>query len=135
MPLIRWSDDLSVRVKELDGQHQRLIGMINDLHDAMRIGKGREAIGKTLNELANYAVTHFSTEEKYFKKYDFPETASHVDSHAGFIKEVAAFKKEFDAGQIGLTIKVMNFLSDWLTGHIKGEDKKYGPFFNEKGLT
>jgi len=28
----------------------------------------------------------------------------------------------------------MNFLSDWLKTHIVGSDKKYGPFFNSKGL-
>jgi hypothetical protein len=28
----------------------------------------------------------------------------------------------------------MNYLSEWLQNHIKIVDKKYGPFFNEKGL-
>ena len=36
MALIEWSDDLSVKVKELDVQHQKLIAMINDLNDAMK---------------------------------------------------------------------------------------------------
>jgi hemerythrin len=40
MALIQWNDGLSVNVVEIDRQHQKLIGMINDLNDAMRQGKG-----------------------------------------------------------------------------------------------
>jgi len=28
----------------------------------------------------------------------------------------------------------MNFLKDWLTKHILAVDKKYGAFFNSKGV-
>lgn len=40
----------------------------------------------------------------------------------------------FQKGKVGLSIDVLIFLSGWLQAHIKGVDKKYGPFFNEKGL-
>lgn len=134
MPLIQWNHNLSVQVNELDNQHKKLIQMINDLQDAMRAGKGKDVVGKILNELVRYTLDHFSTEEKYFDRFDYPDTAAHMDEHARFVKEVAGFKKEFEEGRIGLTIKLMNFLSDWLQKHIMGSDKKYGPFFNEKGL-
>lgn len=134
MPLIQWNHNLSVQVNELDNQHKKLIQMINDLQDAMRAGKGKDVVGKILNELVRYTVDHFSTEEKYFDRFDYPDMAAHMDEHARFVKEVAGFKKEFEEGRIGLTIKLMNFLSDWLQKHIMGSDKKYGPFFNEKGL-
>jgi len=51
-----------------------------------------------------------------------------------FVAKVSEFKDGFEKGKLGLSISVMDFLSDWLRNHIKGVDKKYGPFFNEKGL-
>ena len=134
MALIQWNDSFSVNVVEIDRQHQKLVGMINDLTDAMRQGKSKDILGKIINGLIGYAVTHFRTEEKYFDRFGYPETNSHKKEHSDFTKKIAEFKAGFDAGKLGLSIEVMDFLSNWLQNHIKGVDKKYGPFFNEKGL-
>ncbi|MBI5605035.1 MAG: hemerythrin family protein [Deltaproteobacteria bacterium] len=114
--------------------HQKLVGIINDLNDAMRQGKGKDILGKIVNGLVSYAGTHFATEEKYFDKFRYPEADTHKQEHSDFVKKVSEFKDGFGKGKIGLSITVMNFLSDWLQNHIKSVDKKYGPFFNEKGL-
>ena len=134
MALIQWDDSLSVSVVEIDKQHQKLLALINDLHDAMKQGKGKDILAKIIGELCNYAGNHFATEEEYFDKFGYPAAASHKLEHINFVKKVSEFKNSFDGGQLALTIEVMNFLKDWLKTHIKGTDKKYGPFFNEKGL-
>lgn len=134
MGLIKWDDSFSVKVTEIDQQHQKLILMINDLNDAMKQGKGKEILGKIVNELATYATTHFKTEEKYFDQFAYPDTSTHKKTHAAFVQNVSDFKRGFDNGKLSLSIEVMNFLGDWLQNHIKGTDKKYSQFFNEKGL-
>ena len=37
--------------------------------------------------------------------------------------------------RVMLPMTVLNFLRDWLVEHIQGEDKKYGPFLNAKGIS
>ena len=108
--LIDWNDSLSVNVAEIDAQHQTLAGMIA------------------------YAGTHFRTEETFFDGYCYPDTAAHTRDHAAFISQVKEFKTAFDSGKVGVSIEVMDFLSNWLRNHIKGSDKKYGPFLNKKEL-
>jgi len=134
MALMQWNDSLSVNVGMIDKQHQKLVGMINELNDAMRQGKGKDILGKTLNELVAYTGTHFKLEEKYFDQFGYSEADSHKKGHLDFVAKVYEFKDGFEKGKLGLSISVMDFLSDWLRNHIKGVDKKYGPFFNEKGL-
>lgn len=134
MALILWNDNLSVGVTEFDKQHQRLIGLMNDLNDAMRQGKGNVILGNILNDLIGYAGTHFKEEEKYFDQFEYPEADSHKKDHAAFIARVTAFQGDFNRGKIGLSAEVMKFLTDWLLRHINGVDKKYGDFFNAKGL-
>ena len=134
MALFEWSNDLSVNVAELDAQHRQLIGMINNLNEAMKQRKGKEALEKTLADLFVYAQKHFATEEGYFTRFAYPQAMAHKAKHSAFVEKVYDFKEEYEAGKLSLTLDVMNFLKDWLKGHIQGEDKKYGPFFNEKGL-
>jgi hemerythrin len=134
MALIKWNDSFSVNVVEIDRQHQKLVGMINDLSDAMQQGKGKDVLGEIINGLVDYALTHFLTEEKYFDQFKYPDAISHKKEHTDFTKKVADFKAGFDAGKVALSIQVMGFLSDWLKNHIKKVDKEYSPFFNEKGL-
>jgi len=134
MAIITWNDSLSVKVAEIDKQHQKLISIINELHDAMRLGKGKEILGKTVNGLIVYTATHFKLEEKYFAQFGYPDTDSHKKEHAAFVQKVSGFKDGFEKGKLTLTMDVMNFLSDWLKNHINGTDKKYSQFFNDKGL-
>lgn len=134
MALINWSDSMSVRVAEVDKQHQKLIALINELHDAMRAKKGKEVLGKVIDGLIHYTKTHFSYEEKYFDQFNYPETTTHKKEHNGFVKKVVDFKQGFDDGRTFLSIEITTFLKDWLLKHIQGTDKRYSSFFNEKGL-
>jgi hemerythrin len=134
MALLQWDKSFSVNVEEIDKQHQKLVSMINDLNDAMKQGKGRDVLAIIISELFTYAGNHFATEETYFDKFKYPATSSHKLEHTNFVKKVSEFKNGFDSGKLSLTIEVMNFLKDWLKGHIQGTDKKYGPFFNANGL-
>jgi hemerythrin len=134
MAFIQWNNNLSVGIAEIDGQHQRLVKLINDLNDAMKVGKGRDITGKILNELTSYTLTHFATEEKYFDKFNYPESDAHKEEHSKFVQKVSAFKKDFEESRVGITIPIMNFLSDWLKNHIAVIDKKYQPFLTAQGL-
>jgi hemerythrin-like metal-binding protein len=134
MDLFQWDDSLKVNVSEIDGQHRKLVALINNLNDSMKQGKGKEVMGGIIGELVAYAGSHFATEERYFEKFKYPAAASHKREHADFVKKVSEFKSGFDSGRLSVTIEVMSFLKDWLKGHIQGTDKKYGPFFNANGL-
>jgi hemerythrin len=134
MSLIKWNDSFSVKVAEIDKQHQKLIVMINELNDAMRQGKGKDVLGKIINGLVEYTATHFKTEENYFKQFNYPQALAHKKEHDAFVQKVSEFKDEFEKGKISLTLEVMKFLSDWLRNHIKGTDKHYSQYFNEHGL-
>lgn len=134
MALLQWTDNLKVNVREFDEQHQKLVGMINDLHDAMAAGKGKEAMQPLLRNLVSYTMTHFRAEEQCMQKYQYPEYAQHKQQHEALTSKVADLRQRFEAGQLSITIETMNFLTDWLKKHIMGTDKRYSDFFARCGL-
>ena len=131
MALVEWNADLELGIDEFDEQHKKLVGMINDLNDAMSAGQGQDQLGMILTKLADYTSYHFSSEEKYFDQSDYPEAAGHRRAHKEFINQINDYQMEFDAGQLLLSMKVMNFLSDWLVAHIQGIDRQYVPYIKK----
>jgi hemerythrin len=134
MSLFEWSSELSVKVKEIDLQHQNLVGLINKLHHAMKNGEGRNIVGNIIKDLVNYTETHFKTEERFFEMYGYPEAENHKKEHASFVEKISKIKSKYEQGRTTLSVEVMVFLSDWLRKHIKGTDMRYSRFFNENGL-
>ena len=134
MPLIEWNDKYSVGVQEFDQQHQRLIGLLNNLHDAMIQGKGSDVLAGTLKQLVNYTQTHFAAEEAAMAKHQYAELDKHRAAHEALTRRVTEFQTDLQNGRVGLTVTLSTFLKDWLMTHIADTDKRYGPFFNEHGI-
>lgn len=129
-----WKEEYSVNIKEIDDQHKNLVSMINDLHKSMMTGKGKVVLQDVLKRMLNYTIEHFSTEEKYMIKFNFPGYEEHKAAHDTFIDEVHKLSEDFDSGKLFLTIDVMNFLRDWLREHIMKTDKEYSKVFIENGV-
>lgn len=134
MAFIDWSNSLSVDIKELDDQHKKLIELINQLNDAMKVGKGKDVIGKVLGSLIAYTKSHFATEERLMQTHSYPSYIIHKKAHDDLTKQALDLQKKFEAGNIAITVEVMGFLKDWLSKHIMSTDKQYSPFLKGKGV-
>lgn len=134
MALMEWQDEFSVGVPSIDAQHQKLIGLINDLHEAMLAQKVAAELKPILAGLINYTVTHFGYEEELFEKLGYEEAAVHREIHEALKAKVLEIQHKLEAGESVMGTEVMNFLKEWLTGHILGVDKKYAPFMQTHGV-
>ncbi|MBU1099403.1 MAG: bacteriohemerythrin [Bacteroidetes bacterium] len=134
MSLIDWKDDLSVQIVEIDNQHKKLLNLINELHDAMKTGKAKDVLESIIQKLISYTKSHFATEEKYFKQFNYPLTNEHIKEHNDFVNNVSDFQEKFKAGKLGLSIEIMKFLTTWISKHIQETDKAYSEFFIENGV-
>lgn len=134
MGLFEWSQKYSVNIREIDNQHKKLIGMVAQLDNAMRQGKGKEALGKILYDLIQYTRTHFADEERMMKAGGYPDYENHQAKHEWMTNRVAQIYKEYQDGRVTITLEVMKFLETWVDKHIMATDKQYGPFLNAKGI-
>jgi hemerythrin len=134
MALFEWKNDYSVGIAKIDEQHMEIVVFLNELYDSMKAGKGKDTLNAVLKSLMEYTRTHFTTEESLMKLYAYPDYEAHKQKHEKMTQHVLELKKQYDFGQISSPIQIANFLKDWLTKHIQGTDKSYGPFLNAKGV-
>jgi hemerythrin len=134
MAFFDWKQEYSVNIREIDQQHQKLVGMLNKLHEAMGKGEGREALGRVLKDLANYTKTHFATEERLMKAHGYPDYAIHKEKHEKMTKAVLQTIAKFESQELVNLIEVFQFLKDWLKKHIMQTDMGYSAYLNSKGV-
>ena len=133
MALMKWDESYSVNVREIDQQHQQLIKMLNEFYAHIeKDPKG--AFRALLDALVDYTQYHFSTEEKYFALYKYPDAEAHKQTHKRFTEKVADVRERLISGKLVLSLEITTFLKNWLTEHIKGADMAYSKYFNEHGL-
>lgn len=130
MALIEWSAEWELGIKEIDGEHRKLVG----LNDAMAQGRGRDVVGKTIDGLIAYTKTHFLREENYFNAFGYTDAAAHKAEHKKFILKVTQARTDYAAGNKGLSTDLLFFLRDWLKSHIHQSDRKYLTLFAQRGV-
>lgn len=132
MQLVIWLESYSVGNEKLDGQHQRIVAMINALGEAMLAGNERAALMKIFSDLAGYAKTHFTFEESLLEKAGYPGLAEHRERHVDLNRRLADYYRTFYTERIPQTATVMDFLQHWLFDHILEEDMRYSEHLSEK---
>lgn len=132
MEKIIWNENFSVGVREMDEQHKRLIGIINELIEADNTTVDSETIFDILTKMTNYALSHFEKEEQYMIKYNYPDYSIHKDQHSEFKDQLITFCKDTKAHKESIPTEIFSYLKTWLTNHILETDMAYKSFFNEK---
>lgn len=125
MPLLAWSETMSVHCAAIDAQHKKMILLINELHEARLRGAANQVLAQLLIGLIDYTRTHFIFEEHYMESNAYPGLLRHRAEHQELARQVQALKMQFDRGEVMSSAELMGFLKGWLTTHILGSDQKY----------
>lgn len=134
MDIAKWDDSYSVGLKEIDDQHKRLFDLINKLYNGMTGNETHDQLAEVIHGLIDYTRYHFKTEEEYFARFGYAESASHIATHTAFVDKIKKFEEDFKTGDVTVSMDLLTFLKEWLIKHIKGEDKKYVALFKEHGV-
>ncbi len=134
MALLNWSKEYSVEVQSIDKEHQKLFDMLNELHEAMKVGKGSEIAPAVLKRLVAYTCEHFAHEESMMLRAGYPNFPKHKVEHDNLTREVSQILRDFDAGEVVLSMKLLDFLRNWLQSHIKVCDKQYSSHLQAAGI-
>ena len=134
MPIMEWTDDLSVGVPEIDRQHKAIINLVNKLHATLTDQADKELINKIFSELGWYAGEHFKHEEIFMSETNYPNLKDHKAIHESMLAQVGKVLEQCSNGNIPDIGETCEFLKKWLLNHIKVEDHKFGEHATSNGL-
>ncbi|MEE8483380.1 MAG: bacteriohemerythrin [Nitrospinota bacterium] len=130
---VEWNESYAVGVEEFDLQHKDCFVLLNRIFEAFKAGDEEETI-IILDELVDYATSHFKSEEDAMEKFGYSEIIEHKSEHNKLMSQLVDFVIYYgEEGSIH-NAEIAKFLIGWLDDHIAKTDKKYTSFFNGKGL-
>lgn len=137
---IRWTEGMSVGVREFDEHHRHLFSLVDKVQAAADEHGTNEDLRLLLNEIANFALYHLDAEEECMNRFDCTYQA-HVEAHKQFRVllnghlgrvETAARDGSLDAAKFAS--ELAEFTATWHVEHILTMDKGYTRCFHEHGL-
>lgn len=131
---IQWRESLAIGIDEIDNQHKQLFEAIDKLFTACSQGKGRQEVANTINFLEDYTIKHFTDEENYHIRSNYPERVAHKQIHDKFLKNFQNLKQQFEnEGPSIIFVSTINkTVVDWLINHIGQADKAFGEYMKNK---
>jgi hemerythrin-like metal-binding protein len=131
---IRWDFSYSVKIAELDHQHQRLFRTVAELEYAVRMGRADYVIDEVLEKVIEHTISHFAAEENLMEQHGFPGLAAHRRDHQMLAQKLTKFNLSNLAGRPDVPAALLDFLQDWLREHILKTDREYSEYLNARGV-
>lgn len=76
-----WKKEFELGISSIDDQHKRLLEIGNRINDLLinheEDDDNYDEIFMVIEELKDYTIYHFNTEEELFVKYKYPEYNEH----------------------------------------------------------
>jgi len=104
-----------------DTQHQ-------ELFDILELVKAPESGAEILTKLRDYTHSHFMLEERYMVMLEYPEREEHIQAHTRFREEIDQLLSNDQSHDPQFREIIATFLTEWLTRHVLGIDKKLEEF-------
>ena len=125
MPLIEWRKEFATGVAEVDHEHQELVELINELHDAVEQETSKARISEFLGEVFARISAHFALEETVMRKHRYDEYAEHKAEHEKLLDDIRDIMDDHERDEHfdyrnALALQVR----DWFINHFKTKDAR-----------
>lgn len=124
--MIKWKEQYETGVTIIDEQHRRLFELTNSAYELLKNNfytDKYDRIVEILEELKNYTIFHFKSEEEYMLSVNYKKFLSHKIEHDDLIEKINNIDlKLVDQEQDKHIMDILNFLVDWIDNHILEKD-------------
>lgn len=130
--MYRFTEDCLIGITQIDEEHRHLFELINEVMELLQnevVTDKYHQIEALLEQLKDYADTHFEHEEAYMQSIQDPELLSQKKQHADFREKIDRLdlsSKDTGEEQQETLEELMRYLTRWLYHHILSSDMMIG---------
>ncbi len=127
-----WADDMVIDNGPIDEDHRKLVEQVNTLHTATIEGRGNDIVASLLAQIIADTEAHLRHEEHEMALAHFPDLERHKHTHQLFLNQLHQLQKKHQSGSITVASELSTALRDWLSLHIRRNDKELRIFLDQK---
>lgn len=132
MALLKWRDEFSLGIPEVDHEHRELVRSINSMHQVLDRAPSAAEVSSALGEIHAQIAAHFALEEKNMQERRYPAYAEHKRDHELLLDEIREIMDEceqelpYDRAAFGAK------LNAWFEKHFSTHDARLHRFLLAK---
>ena len=115
MPYLDWDPAYDTGIAGIDYEHRRLVGFLNDIHEAIAKGADPHGIAATLGDFHALASAHFALEERIMRDQKYPGLEGRRDTHERLLDRVREIMDAYETGAFRVGEALPATLKEWLT--------------------
>jgi hemerythrin len=124
MAPLEWKDDYSVGIPAVDHEHKELIGLVNQLHQALTSEKPDIEVSEIFGDLFRTISSHFALEERFMRQHGYDQTARHKADHERLLDELRDIMDDHRDRQDPSTGRLIASVEIWFATHFKTHDAR-----------
>jgi hemerythrin len=124
MAPLEWKDSYSVGVPAVDHEHQELIDLVNQLHNALASQQPEDAVAEIFGDLFRAISSHFALEERFMREHGYDQTNQHKADHERLLDELRDIMDDYRYHEDNSGENLTASVETWFANHFKTHDAR-----------
>ena len=131
-----WNKNFDLQIPSINEEHKEIFARMAQIENLSKNFADKKAVLAAFDNLVEYTLEHFQSEEAFMRKINFPEIETHKKMHADLMAKLDKYRKEYVNSVYGaFPSSVFDFFQNWLLTHILIADKRYAEFAKSKATS
>jgi hemerythrin len=137
MPFV-WKDKYRLGISEIDRQHQTFLLLLNKAYDfythaaaTLPSAELQQRVLKDLAAIRDFAKKHFTTEESFMTKHNYPKLAEHRQEHEKLLNIASLLEEKAANPSTFTSLEWIQVILEWYDHHVQHIDREMGEFLKD----
>ena len=124
MSVLRWREELSLGIDDVDREHKELVELIGRLQRDLQAGANTNNVIGLLREIYTEIAAHFANEEKLMRLSHYRAYADHKEDHETLLDDLRDIIEEVEDDGVLDESRLTDDLDRWFSDHFQTHDAK-----------